>query len=93
MLDRIVVITKKTVLEELVERHNSRAQARFYIEHSTDQGGDFAPYQASHEAYVAALDGLRRSVPGGVRTQFIERFEQNNIYLPPNIFGFRDNLF
>ena len=29
----------------------------------------------------------------GIRPKFIERFEQHNIYLPPNIFGFRDSLF
>ena len=31
--DKIVVITRMTALEELIERLNSREQARFYIEH------------------------------------------------------------
>ena len=31
-IDRVVLVTKKTALEELVERYNSRAQARFYLE-------------------------------------------------------------
>ena len=26
--------------------------------------------------------------PTGIRPRFIDRFEENNIYLPPNIFGF-----
>jgi pilus assembly protein CpaF len=34
-----------------------------------------------------------RLKPTGIRPKFIERFEQHNIYLPPNIFGYRDSLF
>ena len=37
--DKLVIVTRKTALEELVERFNTRDQARFYIEH---MGGDFA---------------------------------------------------
>jgi pilus assembly protein CpaF len=31
--------------------------------------------------------------PTGIRPKFIERFEQHNIFLPPNIFGYRENFF
>ena len=34
-----------------------------------------------------------RLKPTGIRPKFIERFESNNIFLPPNIFGYRENLF
>jgi pilus assembly protein CpaF len=34
-----------------------------------------------------------RLKPTGIRPKFIELFEQNNIFLPPTIFGYRDNLF
>ena len=37
MYEKIVLVTRKTRLQELVERFNSRAQAKFYIEHA---GGD-----------------------------------------------------
>ena len=70
MLERIVVITKKTVLEELVERHNSRAQARFYIEHL---GGDFAEYEAAHAQYTAAVAAVQRCLPRGLKHHVIER--------------------
>ncbi len=70
MLDRIVLITKKTALEELVERHNSRAQARFYIEHL---GGDFGEYEAAHAQYTSAVAAVQRSLPRGVRQHVIER--------------------
>lgn len=70
MFDRIVVITKPTVLEELIARHNSRAQARFYIEHL---GGDFAEYEAAHAAYTSAVALVVRSLPSGVKHHLVER--------------------
>jgi NAD kinase len=79
---QIVVITKKTALEELVERFNTREQARFYLEH---MGASFADYQAAHDAYRRSLDLLRRSLPGGVRAQFLERG-----FLPTFLFGQHD---
>ena len=51
VLDKLVIVTRKTALEELVERFNMRDQARFYIEH---MGGDFDLYQRSHDAYHRA---------------------------------------
>jgi len=80
--DKIVVVTQKTALEELVERFNTREQARFYLEH---MGTPFASYQSSHDAYIAALVELKRSMPAGVRSQFIERS-----FLPNFLFGERD---
>jgi pilus assembly protein CpaF len=34
-----------------------------------------------------------RMKPTGIRPKFIEKFEQANIYLPPNIFGFNEKFF
>ncbi|HUP27873.1 MAG TPA: CpaF family protein, partial [Chloroflexia bacterium] len=34
-----------------------------------------------------------RMKPTGIRPKFIEKFEQANIYLPPNIFGFNEQRF
>lgn len=80
--EKIVVITQKTALEELVERYNTRAQAKFYLEHV---GTSFESYQAAHDAYTAALEGLKQSLPGSVRTQFVERS-----FLPNFLFGESD---
>ena len=68
--DRIVVVTRKTALEELVERFNTRDQARFYIEH---MGESFQDYQDAHNVYHAAIGLLREAMPRGVRSQWIER--------------------
>jgi pilus assembly protein CpaF len=31
--------------------------------------------------------------PTGIRPRFIDRFEERNIYLPPNIFGYGSGSF
>jgi len=80
--DKTVVVTIRTALEELIERFNTRGQARFYVEH---MGLSFDRYLAEHEAYVVALSALRRSLPEGVRRQFIERS-----LLPAYTFGAGD---
>ena len=68
--DKLVIITRKTALEELIERFNTRDQARFYIEH---MGGDFTSYQAAHDAYHSAMNTLRQAIPRGLRLQWIDR--------------------
>jgi len=70
MIERVVIVTKKTPLEELVERFNSRAQARFYIEHL---GGSFEEYAAADARYAASVERLKRSIPRSLKTQLIER--------------------
>lgn len=68
--EKIVLVTRKTRLQQLVERFNSRGQARFYIEHA---GGDFADYQREDDAYARSLEVLHRGLDVGVRVQRIER--------------------
>jgi NAD kinase len=57
--EKLVVVTRKTRLEELVERFNTRPQAKFYIEH---MGLDFSDYEQEHEVYTSGLRGLRREL-------------------------------
>lgn len=80
--DRMVVVTKKTALQELVERFGTREQARFYIEHS---GANFDEYEAAHEAYRGAMRAIEGAIPVGVRAHYIERG-----FLPTYTFGQRD---
>ncbi|HZN54268.1 MAG TPA: hypothetical protein VFB67_03020 [Candidatus Polarisedimenticolaceae bacterium] len=70
MFDKIVVVTRKTRLAGLIERFNSRGQAKFYIEHS---GGDFSEYEEEDAAYAKSLDTLRRSLELGLKIQFMDR--------------------
>jgi NAD kinase len=76
--EKIVVVTRKTALEELIERFNTEAQARFYLEH---MGASFDEYKEAHESYQAALLQLQAALPGH-RTQTIERS-----FLPNFLFG------
>jgi len=70
VFDKIVLVTRKTRLEELIERFNTRAQAKFYIEHA---GGDFAGYVEEHDAYQSALELIRRTVETGLKIQVMDR--------------------
>ncbi len=65
-MDKIVVITRRTRLEELVDRFNTLPQAKFYIQH---MGLDFSEYEQEHEVFCASarrvmhdLDRLGRKV-------------------------------
>jgi NAD kinase len=80
--DKIVLITQRTDLEELIERFNTRDQARFYIQH---MGGSFDSYQEAHNTYHASLKGLNEALPKGVRHQVVGRE-----FLPNFLFGERD---
>jgi NAD kinase len=80
--DKIVVVTRKTGLEELLERFVTREQARFYLEHS---GVPFEPYEEEQRTHDEALTRLKAALPGGVRSQFVERS-----FLPTFAFGERD---
>ncbi len=64
MFERIVLITRKTRLEGLIERFNTKSQAQFYIEHS---GGDFQQYQDEHDVYKEALGRLRKQIDFGLK--------------------------
>ncbi|MBF0500643.1 MAG: sugar kinase [Candidatus Riflebacteria bacterium] len=78
MFESIVVITKRTALEELILRFNSRDQAKFYIEQQARlnpgyKGGAFEEYQNAHEVYLMALNSLKAVIPKTVKYQIIER--------------------
>jgi NAD kinase len=80
--DKLVIVTRRTRLEELVERFNTRGQAKFYIEHA---GGDFTAYEAEHAAYERALAVLQRELELGLPRQWLDRS-----LLPTYAFGDRD---
>lgn len=84
MYEKIVIVTRKTRLEELIERFNSREQARFYIEH---MGLIFGDYEQEHDTYQRALADLRQRLAGlkELKIQFIER-----AFLPNFLFSDKD---
>jgi hypothetical protein len=82
MMQNIVLITRKTRLEGLVERFNTRPQARFYIERN---GGDFEGYEREHETYRATVAQLGEALAALGRVQPVER-----TFLPNFIFAAGD---
>lgn len=70
MFDKLVVVTRRTRLEELVDRFNTIGQARFYLERA---GTDFSQYQVEHDAYRRATDIVRRGLDLGLPRQWIDR--------------------
>lgn len=80
---KVVLVTRRTRLEELIARYHTAAQARFYVE---SLGADFSDYQREHDAYAAA----RRSVVGVLeqhgRYQVVERaFLANFLFGPGDV--------
>jgi hypothetical protein len=69
-LDKIVLVTRRTRLDDLVARFNTRAQAKFYITHG---GGDFSDYEQEDDAYRRALDEVRGALDVGVKVQLVDR--------------------
>jgi NAD kinase len=80
--DKVVLVTRKTELDELVERFNTRAQARFLLE---KRGSSFNEIESAHSTYHVALATVKGAVPRGIRMQTIDRG-----VLPNFLFGRRD---
>lgn len=68
--EKVVIVRRRTELEELVHRFNTVAQARFYLEHA---GQDFAPIETRHARYQKVLEEISATIPRGLKQQIIER--------------------
>lgn len=80
---KIVLVTRKTRLEDLIARYLTPAQARFYVEHL---GADFSDYEREHEVYQAQRRTTLQVLEQWGRYQIIERgFLPNFIFAPDDI--------
>lgn len=70
MYKKLIIVVRKTRLQELVERFNTRSQAKFYIEHA---GGDFNDYEHEDDVYRSSLDVLRQSLDFEMPQQLVDR--------------------
>lgn len=71
-LPRVVVVTRPTDLEELVLRHGTREQARFFLARH-DQSID--EVEARHRAFEAVLTRVSQSIPTRWRRARLRRAE------------------
>lgn len=80
-IDYAIIVKNKTRLEALVERFNTKAQAKFYIERS---GGDFKDYEKEHEVFHSSLSLVQRNLSTVLKNKIVERS-----FLPSFIFNNR----
>lgn len=80
---KMILVTRKTRLAELIVRFNSESQARFYVEHL---GADFEDYRKENEEYLASVAAVKAVLQRFGRVHPIDRS-----YLPNFIFG-KDDL-
>ena len=80
---KLVLVTRKTRLEELIARYQTLAQAAFHVEHL---GGDFADYRDEHECYLAARNTVLAVLTRHGRYQAVERsYLPNFLFAPDDI--------
>ncbi len=70
LFEKIVVVTRQTELDELVQRFNTPAQAKFYLE----QGGhSFGDIQAAHDRYGKVVRAVVDSIAATQKFQVVDR--------------------
>lgn len=74
-----IIVKNKTRLESLIERFNTKAQAKFYIERL---GGNFEDYEIEHETFHNSLVSLQTQLSKSIKNKTVER-----VYLPSFIFS------
>lgn len=78
-IEYAIIVKNKTRLESLIERFNTKAQAKFYIE---SLGGNFADYELEHETFHESLRSLQRQLSRVIKNKIVERN-----YLPSFLFS------
>lgn len=67
---KIIIVIRKTRLEELKEKYCTLGQAKFYLEHL---GESIDTYQDEHNRFVSVLNNLQSLVNKLARVQVLER--------------------
>lgn len=81
-MNKVVLVTRKTRLAELIYKYNTVEQAQFYIEH---MGADFSDYLQEDRKYREAVAEVTGIAEKYARIQRIDRE-----FLPNMIFGVKD---
>jgi NAD kinase len=76
---KVIMVTRKTRLEDLIAKYLTAAQVRFYVEHL---GADFSDYQREHDVYWQQRHHAGLALAQWGRYQIIDRS-----FLPNFIFG------
>jgi NAD kinase len=65
-----IIVKNKTRLEVLIERFNTKAQAKFYIE---SLGGNFDDYEIENDIFQNALQSLQLQLSKVIKNKIVER--------------------
>ncbi|RCX12075.1 hypothetical protein DFR58_12425 [Anaerobacterium chartisolvens] len=79
--NKIVLIKRKTRLEDLITRYNTIAQAKFYIEHL---GSDFSDYITEDEQYKKVVSEAHSELESLGRVQVVDREYVSNFIFGDN---------
>jgi NAD kinase len=82
-IEYAIIIKNKTRLELLIERFNTKAQAKFYIESS---GGNFQEYEDEHEQFYRSFLEVQTQLSKTLKNKVVEKdfvpsyiFSENNL--------------
>ena len=64
-----IIVKSKTRLETLIERFNTKAQAKFYIERL---GGNFEEYEVEDEIFRSSLNSLQIQLSKVIKNKTID---------------------
>ncbi|MGV3624686.1 MAG: NAD+ kinase [Archangium sp.] len=71
MFEKLVLVTRRTRLDGLIERFNTKGQAKFYLQQA---GLEFADYEREHDTYSRSLEKTRAQLEkSGLKLQVLDR--------------------
>ena len=82
-IDKLVLVTRATPLQEAAVRFGTREQAKFRMERA--KARSFTPLQRYEERFQASREAILRAVPATVKVQEVDRE-----FLPNYVFGPHD---
>lgn len=77
---RIVVVTRKTPLEQMLRKHGTRDQAKFYLE---TRQQDITYFEEIHAKFHDALGKVMDTLPSDVRRARVEREDLSQFLFAP----------
>ena len=77
---RLVLVTRRTELDALLAAHGTRGQAEFFL---ASRGQSLAPLDERHRMQEAAIDAVRRAMPGDWFMAEVERADLDRFLFAP----------
>lgn len=80
LVPRVVVVRRNSDYEELLARHATHGQARFFLE---SRGQDIDDVQAAHDRLIGALDRVAGAIPAKWRRNAVHRTDLSRFLFEP----------